>query len=356
MNPTNSESNILPRESISVLELRKQDSCKYHKVHLEETVPHPFFPLNPDSHWNPVRFAESFVLEILDGVVVGRDGYVINNNNLVVKETTHRWHHYLQHPLFQMKALAQIQFTKKRVAVIASSASNCYYHWMLDVLPRLKLLQECSMDYDLLYVPKMRFPFQKDTLEIIGIKPDKIFEGTDETCLRASQLVVPSLIGGVFATRPNWACQYLRNTFLGYDRKSISKTNRVYISRRTYTTVSRYVGNETEVFDFLKSKGFKRYILEDLSVKEQAQLFSGAEMVVATHGAALTNLVFCEPGTHVIEVFLPHYLDESYFSLGKQMQLNHFCILSEHEKLTTEQKRQGDIYIPVEILAESLEL
>lgn len=42
--------------------------------------------------------------------------------------------------------------------------------------------------------------------------------------------------------------------------------------------------------------------LEDVSLGKQAALFSSARVIVAQHGAALANLIFCRPGVQVIEV------------------------------------------------------
>jgi capsular polysaccharide biosynthesis protein len=42
--------------------------------------------------------------------------------------------------------------------------------------------------------------------------------------------------------------------------------------------------------------------LESRSLAEQMSLFAGADAVVAQHGAALANLVWCRPGTAVVEI------------------------------------------------------
>ena len=43
-------------------------------------------------------------------------------------------------------------------------------------------------------------------------------------------------------------------------------------------------------------------VLEGLSLRDQIDLFSGARLVVAQHGAALANLVWCSPRTRVLEI------------------------------------------------------
>ncbi|HBW56875.1 MAG TPA: hypothetical protein DEF27_03370, partial [Oscillatoriales bacterium UBA8482] len=53
--------------------------------------------------------------------------------------------------------------------------------------------------------------------------------------------------------------------------------------------------------------------LETLSVAEQARLFAHAKVIIAPHGAGLTNLMFCSPETIVIELVSPHYIRHYYW-------------------------------------------
>ena len=52
-----------------------------------------------------------------------------------------------------------------------------------------------------------------------------------------------------------------------------------------------------------------------LSVQEQIDHFAAARVVVAPHGAALTNLTFCRPGVRLLELFAPGYLNPGYWSI-----------------------------------------
>ncbi|MBD1921548.1 glycosyltransferase family 61 protein [Microcoleus sp. FACHB-831] len=54
------------------------------------------------------------------------------------------------------------------------------------------------------------------------------------------------------------------------------------------------------MINFLKKFGFEQVTLESLSVSDQAALFSSAQVVIAPHGAGLSNVVFCNRGTKVI--------------------------------------------------------
>jgi capsular polysaccharide biosynthesis protein len=73
----------------------------------------------------------------------------------------------------------------------------------------------------------------------------------------------------------------------------------------------------------LQSLGFAQIEPEKMSVAEQARAFRSARVVVGAHGAALANLAFCRPGTRVIELFSPHYVNPCYWSLCTAAGLLH---------------------------------
>ena len=72
---------------------------------------------------------------------------------------------------------------------------------------------------------------------------------------------------------------------------------KLFISRKN-TKLSRVI-NEEEVEELFEKAGYKIICTEDLSYKEQVELFSSASCIVGATGAALTNFVYCNPGTIV---------------------------------------------------------
>lgn len=65
---------------------------------------------------------------------------------------------------------------------------------------------------------------------------------------------------------------------------------------------------------------------EKLSWLEQASLFASATRIIAPHGGALANLIFCRPGTQVTELMSRHYANP------------YFEILAGHQRLVYERR------------------
>lgn len=68
-----------------------------------------------------------------------------------------------------------------------------------------------------------------------------------------------------------------------------------------------------------KYSSYKTLVLEDVSFEEQVKYFYNAKLIVAVHGAALMNLVFCNQGTKIVEV--------------EPIQVQWFKRISEYNKL-----------------------
>jgi len=68
------------------------------------------------------------------------------------------------------------------------------------------------------------------------------------------------------------------------------------------------LGGEEKVEEALGERGFTVLHCEELSFAEQIRTFHRADVVVGTHGAGLSNLVWSEPPCKVIEIFPSNYV------------------------------------------------
>ena len=92
--------------------------------------------------------------------------------------------------------------------------------------------------------------------------------------------------------------------------------------------------NEQELEAALARLGFSSFDCAAHSVREQAAAFKSADIVVAPHGAGLSNIVYCKPGTRVIEV-IPEGYDQgvtSYRSLADLFGLQYEAMFAREER------------------------
>jgi hypothetical protein len=216
----------------------------------------------------------------------------------------------LRDPVMYDLMLPPIQHIDGRVAVISSLQHDNYYHWMFQILPRFEVLQRYGIDPDY-YVVNTNTPFQKESLQILHISEDRILNPTNSTHIEADELIVPSLLEFSDITSPqSRACHYLRSKFL---QKNLPKRSdrALYITRDDANV--RRVLNEQEIREELIDNGFEVVSLSSFTLRQQVEMFSEARIIVAPHGAGLTNAVFCEKGSVLIEFMPKGWVVPNYF-------------------------------------------
>lgn len=75
---------------------------------------------------------------------------------------------------------------------------------------------------------------------------------------------------------------------------------RLFVDRAI--TRGRTLANRSEIVAFLKGRGFEIIDPEALSPRQQVVRFSRARMIVGIMGAAMTNVVFCRPGSRILDI------------------------------------------------------
>ena len=227
------------------------------------------------------------------------------------------------------------KYIRGKTLVAIHNVSRYYYHWLFEELPRL--LSQDLNNYKFVLTSGLSVA-QNEILNHFKNKYKKnirFYSPKGYETFRCEKLVVPSLPdrckGEDFfdENRPSFkTCQQLRE--FAFSITSDSKKNvydKIYISRKNATT--RKLLNENEIIEMLKEKGFATMNLEKYGFCQQVQLFKNAKCIVAPHGSGLTNLVFCEPRTTVIEIFHKSYIKPMYAFISMHLNLDYRPLISD---------------------------
>lgn len=222
------------------------------------------------------------------------------------------------------------------IAVLAALASaeekpsSNYFHWLIDLLPRIGLLQQSGIHFDEIdyfIVDTPLTDFQKDSLLALEIDLAKVIDVSQYSHIQAQRLIVPS-IAGKLTHATKWSCRFLRTAFVrAFKIATTTAKTRLYISRDR--AKYRRILNEDELLGILEPLGFQCVRPETLSFEEQVRLFASAEIVIAPHGAGLTNTIFCEPGTKIVEIFSPNYILPYFRILASEAELDYFYLVGK---------------------------
>ena len=241
-----------------------------------------------------------------------------------------------------------------------------YWHWMYDVLPRLKICEKLknlqSIDYFLL--PDIKQNFQKETLSLLGFAENKILSSKKYRHIKANEIIVtdhPYMFTDdphIDAQKiPNWIMDWLKEKFLVDSEKfQLNLPKKIYIDRsdsKSNIAHLRSVSNEKEIQKFLTDKNFESIKLSDLTFYEQVQLFNNAESIIGLHGSGFANIAFCKANTKIIE-FRNSTSGPIIENIAKKINLNYSSIIVDTED-TKFGIQQGHINVPIEKLSKLLD-
>jgi hypothetical protein len=257
------------------------------------------------------------------------------------------------HPLFRRPIFRRPTLIDARVAVVTGPSPHNLSHWFFGVLPRLSLLMKWDPDLeqvDKVFVSMVRHAFQTESLRRFGVPAAKVVELAPHELYETRELFAPSFVSPAFVA-PSWFLDDLKDRFA--DVAPMERNSRIYVSRSR--APGRRVVNEEQVFRRLETMGFVSVVLEELAFIDQVALFKGAEAIVAPHGAGLSHLAFCLPGTSVIECFSRSYINAMYWCLADEAKLRYCACLGNGIAAghRTDMVR-ADIHIPIPALEQAL--
>ncbi|MDB5147526.1 MAG: Capsular polysaccharide biosynthesis protein [Mucilaginibacter sp.] len=293
---------------------------------------------------------KTFVLEAKDWRVWGNQGAVITDTGYLFKDVSREFENP-NHSILQQFKLVPPILLNGTSAVITASGVDMYYHWMVDILPRIKLLIDCNLTdrIDHYILDYRDTAFQNEALAALNIDICKVSRANDHFNYHivAEHLIVPSLPSKINVVSAD-TCRFLVDTFLA-KRPSGKSGKKIYLKR----TKKRKIINQAEIEDYLESMGFESLQCENYTIAEQASIFYNADVIIGPHGAAFTNIIFCKPGTRVIEFFSPKWINPCYWTISNEVGLDYYYLIGEGN--ASEIDLNADVLIDLNKLKQSVE-
>jgi len=277
-----------------------------------------------------LEYPETGVAELSGATVYGSTVGVVDQGNHLIPEVSIEWGTPSElHWTLRRLILPRREMLRGQTLLLASTGGETYFHWMTDVLPRINLILRAGHQlakFDHILVTGTKKPFQKETLLAAGIPLNRCrILGPKTKGYYCENLTLPSL-PSTTGVVPSGTVDYLKKLF---PVEHPPAKRKIFVGRAD--AKHRILQHESEICRQLALRGFEAYECEGKSVAEQARLFQSAETIVAAHGAALTNLVFCEPGTTVLELFSPKYVNPCYRDTCVAANLKYGAVIGNGE-------------------------
>ena len=226
-----------------------------------------------------------------------------------------------------------------------------YSHWTEECLAQLAgvrhYIEETGERPTLLRPPDSP-AFVGESLELLGFDADEYRE-LDAERLHVRRMVLPSIRRVWSGTsedymRDPYGISWVRDAVLDRIDDETNSPAKVLVSRER-DAATRRITNWDAVESALADRGFETVVLTEHDFREQKRLFRGADTIVATHGAGLTELIYAEDAA-VIELF-GSYVVPPYFEMSEAVGHRYGCLLCE--------PRGDDLHVDVDELTTAID-
>lgn len=178
-----------------------------------------------------------------------------------------------------------------------------YGHFVLTTLPIvLSFLDEIARHDLKVVIPADAPAWMTSILDELGVTEIMLLRLANRPCYFRTA-IVSNILDASNTRAPNPACLTWSRALFGKQFPSLRKGRRIFVRRSAVGNLSsRILANESEIIEALRSNGFDIVEPAAMTFSSQVEAFRGADVVVSPHGSTLANLIFCRPGTRVLDL------------------------------------------------------
>ena len=205
-----------------------------------------------------------------------------------------------------------------------------YYHFICEILPRILYyikhksntnFKNKTIYFILYYNTTFILPILKLLPELSGIKIIPYDNNTYYNINNNTKLynITPTISGNPSIEGISLINQYLINNIAPYEEYCI-------IIKRNES--DRTINNFNNVVDTIKSIFINEnwIIYDNINIENTIHLFNNAKLIIGIHGAGLSNIVFSNKNTYILE-FIPELnFNCCYWHLANLLQLNYIMM------------------------------
>jgi len=280
--------------------------------------------LNAD---NKVETRFNYKAEILDSATVLTNAHshvsVYGNDALYIER--YSWYKKLK-PIRKLykKPSKKYRGVTLHLCTMAEAIKGNYAHWMIDVVSRYLLIAKFNdqiPEFDQYLIPTGNTAF-KDIFNILGISESRLIELKPGVAVEFEHLVCTSnprgYSSGICA---GWIIEGYRSAVkpkYPFDKNTFKK---IYVSRQDGH--NRKIIQEKGLIRRLEEMGYKSLEMSNYTLEEKAGIFACAESVIGLTGAGMLNVLFCKPGTQIVELYPTNFVNYLYLSIAQFLKLDH---------------------------------
>tara|TARA_Y100000591_G_scaffold147503_1_gene126684 strand:- start:305 stop:1402 length:1098 start_codon:yes stop_codon:yes gene_type:complete len=308
---------------------------KNHKLFKKEKIVHPYLesPNNKKYH----------LYKILDGRIFtdNNENVAIIKNNFVLplvsfQQINGKLEHIKKNFVISEGTPSFVKKINGKVFNLCQGDSgNNYFHFIFDILPKIYLLNFLidlkKIDYFYVSEPKK---WQVKIFNAIGINERKLINSKKYKHIHATEIYAvdhPWYNKGYIQHNvkkiPKWIIFLNRKKFLNKSYTNFKK--KIFLDRSESKYNHCQIKDTNEIKKLINAKKFEVIKPELLSFKKQINLFKNSNIIIGAHGAAFSNIIFCKPGTKIIEIIPSDHPNKKCERISKVLKFRYFRITTK---------------------------
>lgn len=227
-----------------------------------------------------------------------------------------------------------------------------YYDYLVLVAGKLCRIKE-ALPADVFNQAVVAYPlfnttYEQELLALIGFSGEQIFDSRS-TDLRFTTCILGNSGHWFYPNMEDLMA--LKRQIERQSETDVYQSNRIYISR----SGRRRIVNEDALTAMLKKYDIQ--IIEDRprTVTEQVAIYRNASFIIGPHGGSFTNILWCRPGTHLVELFSSNYVPDFFLYMAQQLDLRYSAYYFGPESENRFSQLEEDILVSVPDLERRLE-
>jgi hypothetical protein len=267
-----------------------------------------------------------------DSYVDVRSGNTIVHDR-VVREPVFRSYEFPSAEEFDQAVVLDPQLA---VLPLASARMKNYCRYWTDSIARMYVCERSSALRDLVgagtaqvVAPKLKLSFQREAVDLLPAHPPMRIHKKARLVRGPSLNATGIVFGGQRVGRiVRDFSHYLRSIVPEAAPPDPSASGLLYVSRNESSM--RRLLNEETILPALRDLGFEIIRPGEMPLAAQIEKFRKARVVLAPHGAGLTNILFCRPGATLIEIFPRGGVHGSMFMrIASQRDLDYYFAVGD---------------------------
>lgn len=283
-----------------------------------------------------VQLPDIYAYHLNDIIISCNSSSLIKGSKIIIEKIKSIDHNILSFKdgsiIYKGKFLAMVKLKSPHIInkgfFLCGNGCFNYYHWLIEILPKLEWLDRIPIEYPLLVSEDvMKIKNFKEILDILVPGRELIYLSKEKQYLLVDMIYITTPNNIPFNQLPNYKLNakhfLISSSSIKFIRDSIlkqifveekEKSFKIFLKRKEI----RRLYNQDEVERILLDRGFTSIKCEDLSFIEQVTIFNKANFIIGPTGAAWTNIIFSKSGAKSL-CWMPQGISDfsAYSTLAK---------------------------------------